>query len=80
MTQGDPWRWPVPLFRGIIREGRLYRRGGADMKWGVAAATKALRAFRDARVGLRGRAPRDRRGRGRQIFAAAASYRLGGSS
>jgi len=35
---GDAAKWTVPPFGGVIREGRLYGRGAADMKAGVAAA------------------------------------------
>jgi succinyl-diaminopimelate desuccinylase len=38
---GDPARWSVDPFGGEIRDGRLYGRGAADMKSGVAAFVAA---------------------------------------
>jgi succinyl-diaminopimelate desuccinylase len=46
----DLEKWTVPPFGGLARDGRLYGRGIADMKGGVAANVFALRAlskFRD---------------------------------
>lgn len=40
--------WTVDPFGGLIREGRLYGRGSADMKAGLAAALYAAAAVRDA--------------------------------
>jgi succinyl-diaminopimelate desuccinylase len=54
VTEGDPAGWSVPPFGGEIRDGRLYGRGSADMKAGVAAAIGAVRALRDAGVRLGG--------------------------
>lgn len=42
---GDPNRWSVPPFSGEIRDGRLWGRGAADMKSGVAAMIAAAVAF-----------------------------------
>jgi succinyl-diaminopimelate desuccinylase len=38
-------QWTSPPFEPMIRDGRLYGRGAADMKSGVAAMTLALEAF-----------------------------------
>ncbi len=45
VTEGDPAAWSVPPFAGVIADGRLYGRGAADMKGGVAAAIGAVRAL-----------------------------------
>ncbi len=55
VTEGDPGTWSVPPFGGVVADGRLYGRGAADMKGGVAAAVGAVRALRDARAALPGR-------------------------
>ena len=54
VTEGDAAAWSVPPFAGEIREGRLYGRGAADMKAGVAAAIGAVRAIRRSGVRLAG--------------------------
>jgi succinyl-diaminopimelate desuccinylase len=54
VTEGEATAWSVAPFGGIVRDGRLYGRGAADMKAGVAAAIGAVRALRDAlRAGAR---------------------------
>jgi len=45
VTEGDPDRWSVDPFGGEIRDGRLYGRGSADMKSGVAAMLYGVRAL-----------------------------------
>ena len=42
---GDPSRWSVDPFGGVIRDERLYGRGSADMKGGLAALLTAIRIF-----------------------------------
>ena len=46
--------WTVDPFKGLVRDGRLYGRGSADMKAGLAAAIYAVEAVRRAGVGLQG--------------------------
>ena len=42
MPVGDPARWSVAPFGGELKDGRLYGRGSADMKSGVACFVAAL--------------------------------------
>ncbi|MGH3095507.1 MAG: M20 family metallopeptidase [Streptosporangiales bacterium] len=46
--------WSVPPFDGVVRDGRLYGRGSADMRGGLAAAVVAMSALRRAGVDLAG--------------------------
>lgn len=45
VTEGDAADWTVDPYGGEIRDGRLYGRGSADMKSGVAAMIYAVRAL-----------------------------------
>src|SRR5690606_7235983 len=45
VTEGDPGGWSVDPYGGEIRDGRLYGRGSADMKSGVAAMLHGVRAL-----------------------------------
>ena len=45
VTEGDPERWTVDPYGAEIRDGRLYGRGSADMKSGVAAMLHGVRAL-----------------------------------
>ena len=40
-----PERWEYPPFKAVEKDGRIYGRGAADMKGGMAAAIIALLAF-----------------------------------
>lgn len=55
VTEGDATAWSVDPFGGDVRGGRLYGRGSADMKGGVAGAIAALEAVRRAAPDLPGR-------------------------
>lgn len=48
VTEGPPQDWSVDPFGGVIREGRLYGRGSADMKSGLAASLYAAQALQQA--------------------------------
>jgi succinyl-diaminopimelate desuccinylase len=45
VSEGDPSKWTHPPFGGDIVEGRLYGRGSADMKSGLAAMLFAARTL-----------------------------------
>ena len=55
VTEGDPATWSYPPFGADLVDGRIYGRGTADMKSGLAAAMVAAAAFKRAGVGLRGK-------------------------
>ncbi len=55
VTEGDHAAWTVPPFDAVVRDGRIYGRGAADMKAGLAAGICALDAVRRAAPGLPGR-------------------------
>ena len=50
VTEGDPAAWSRPPFGAELVDGRIYGRGAADMKGGLAAAMVAAAAFRRAGV------------------------------
>ncbi|MCQ4209591.1 M20 family metallopeptidase [Streptomyces longispororuber] len=45
VTEGDPGDWTVDPYGGEIRDGKLWGRGAADMKSGVAAMIHGVRAL-----------------------------------
>lgn len=47
--------WSLPPYAGEVRDGRLYGRGAADMKGGIASMVEAASAFRRSRLMSRGR-------------------------
>jgi len=55
VTEGDHGAWTVPPFGAVVRDDRIYGRGAADMKGGLAAAICALDAVRRAAPRLPGR-------------------------
>jgi succinyl-diaminopimelate desuccinylase len=55
VTEGEPAEWSWPPFGAELVNGRIYGRGTADMKGGLAAAMVAAAAFRRAGVIPRGK-------------------------
>jgi succinyl-diaminopimelate desuccinylase len=55
VTEGDPSEWTHPPFAAELVNGRIYGRGAADMKSGLAAAMIAAAAFKRAGVAPRGK-------------------------
>lgn len=55
VTEGDSGAWSHPPFEAVMADGRIYGRGAADMKGGLAAAIIALDAVRRAAADLPGR-------------------------
>ena len=54
VTEGDTSAWTHPPFEAQIENGRIYGRGGNDMKGGLVAAILATKAIVDAGVRLGG--------------------------
>lgn len=54
VTEGDRAEWTFDPFGAAIVDGRLYGRGSADMKAGVAAALFAVRAIQRSGVNFSG--------------------------
>jgi succinyl-diaminopimelate desuccinylase len=55
VTEGDPADWTWPPFGAEMVDGRIYGRGAADMKSGLAAALVAAAAFIRAGITPRGK-------------------------
>jgi succinyl-diaminopimelate desuccinylase len=55
VTEGDPGQWSHPPFEADVVDGRIYGRGAADMKSGLAAAMIAAAALKRSGARLGGR-------------------------
>jgi len=55
VTEGDPAQWTHAPFAADLVDGRIYGRGAADMKSGLAAAMVAAAAFKRSGTRLGGR-------------------------
>lgn len=55
VTEGDPAQWSHPPFGADLEGGRIYGRGAADMKSGLAAAMIAAAALKRSGARLGGR-------------------------
>ncbi len=55
VTEGDPRAWRHPPWSAVVEDGRIYGRGAADTKGGLAAAMIAAAALRRARAAFAGR-------------------------
>ncbi|MBL7169215.1 ArgE/DapE family deacylase [Candidatus Bathyarchaeota archaeon] len=55
VAPGDPGNWETPALKADLREGKLYGRGSADMKGGLACAIYAVKAVIDSELSLNGR-------------------------
>jgi len=54
VTEGDPAAWSHPPFEADVADGRIWGRGAADMKGGLAAAMIAAAAIKRSGVRLGG--------------------------
>jgi succinyl-diaminopimelate desuccinylase len=55
VTEGDPSTWTHPPFAAEVVDGKIYGRGAADMKSGLAAAMIAAAAIKRSGASLAGR-------------------------
>jgi succinyl-diaminopimelate desuccinylase len=55
VTEGNPAEWTHPPFGAELVDGRIYGRGAADMKGGLAAAMVAATAIKRSGVTVNGR-------------------------
>jgi len=55
VTEGDPAEWTHPPFAAELTDGRIYGRGAADMKGGLAAAMVAAAAIKRSGAAFRGK-------------------------
>ena len=55
VTEGNPAEWTHPPFAADLVDGRIYGRGAADMKSGLAAAMVAAAAIKRSGAALAGR-------------------------
>ncbi|MBI3637986.1 MAG: ArgE/DapE family deacylase, partial [Candidatus Rokubacteria bacterium] len=55
VTEGDPAAWRYPPFSGELADGRIWGRGAADMKSGLAAAMVAAAAIKRSGTRPKGR-------------------------
>ncbi len=54
VPEGNTNLWTVNPFGGEIREGRIYGRGSADMKGGLAAMLLAAKSLKESSISLKG--------------------------
>lgn len=54
VPEGDPSKWTVDPFGGVVKEDLIFGRGATDMKGGLAAIATALRGLVDAGIDLNG--------------------------